>query len=71
MKVIISVTRKVQYSSIVEMDEAKFSQLNNDLNSANRSESRAAEKQLNKMINAKDWQDDDFDSVDEFKKLEE
>jgi hypothetical protein len=66
MKVTISVTRKTQYSSIVEMDEATFKRLDAALDSGDRAERKKAEQELNNLIDVSDWQDDELDNLDEF-----
>ena len=67
MKVEISVIRKTTYTSLVEMEPATFYRIKNGLDSSSRDERRAAEKDANRRIDTKDWQDDDLDSVEEFK----
>lgn len=68
MKVIIRVVRKTEYASIVEMDNVTFDNLKRDLDGG-RVERMRAEKDLNRRIDVKDWQDDDFDSLEEFDPL--
>lgn len=70
MKAIITVKRVTEYSSIVEMDEATFERLTYELD-LGLSERRKAEQDLNRRIDTKDWQDDEFDSLVDFKKFEE
>lgn len=71
MKAIISVTRKTEYSSIVEMDESKFKVLQAGLESRDREVRKAAEKEANGLININDWQDDELDSVEKFEEFKE
>lgn len=74
MKVIISVIRKTEYTSIVEMDEAKFNRIRDGLNASRRTDRatvRLAEKEANSLIDTKDWQDDDLDSVEQFEEYKE
>lgn len=69
MKVIITVKRLVEYSTIVEMDEKIFQNHEREL-AGGRVESQKSEKELNRLIDVKDWQDDDFHSLESFEKLE-
>lgn len=71
MQVTLSLTRKTQYSKIVEMEESKFKKLESALDGVDRGARREAEKELNRMVTEKDWQDDDLDSVDEFEEFKE
>ena len=68
MKVLISVTRETEYSTIVEMDEKTYIDFSKRLNSK---DYKKAEKELNKLIDVRDWQGDSFKSLDEFKEWEE
>ncbi len=71
MKVIITVKRVTTYSSIVEMDGHTFESLKSDLEYPGRTERQRAEREINRRIDTKDWQDDDFESVEEFEPLKE
>lgn len=71
MKVIISVTRETQYSSIVEMTNEQFDQFQSDLDGSDHKKRSVAEKKLNRLIDVKDWQDDSLTSLDEFEKLKD
>lgn len=64
MKVIVKVERITEYATIVEMTEDRMNDLNNRLQSPNRGVRRDAEKEVNKLIDTKDWQDDDFHSAE-------
>lgn len=66
MKVLISVTRKVQYASIVEMSKEEYEKLQASCESKNRIERRMAETKLNGMIKVNDWQGDELHSLDGF-----
>lgn len=66
MKVIITVIRKTRYTSIVEMPEATFARIENDLEYGSRVERNKAQKDCNNAIDNKDWQDDDLESVEDF-----
>jgi hypothetical protein len=66
MKATISVTRKTQYSSIVEMDEETFKRLDAALDSGDRVERKKAEQELNNLIDVSDWQDDELYNLDDF-----
>lgn len=68
MKVIIRVVRKTEYASIVEMDKLTFDRLKLELD-GNLQSVKKAYKDLNRRIDTKDWQDDDFDSLEEFEPL--
>jgi len=67
MKVLITVTRRTQYSSIVEMPEAEFQKLDAALESSDKVERHRAEEKVNRQIDVEDWQDDELHSVDDFK----
>lgn len=66
MKVIITINRITEYSSIVEIDRATYDRINKDLDGG-RMEINRANKELNRMIDVKDWQDDEFHSLEEFR----
>jgi archaellum component FlaC len=65
MKAIITIKRLTEYATVVEMDEATFAELTRKLEGG-RVERQAAEKDLNRRIDTKDWQDDDFHSLEGF-----
>lgn len=71
MKATITVIRKTEYSSIVEMPEEKFKDLQSRLGSRDRSVHVQAERDLNKLIDVRDWQDDELDSVENFEEFKE
>ena len=62
----ITIKRITEYSSVVEMDKATYDQLNNDLDGG-RVEVNRATKHLNRLIDVKDWQHDEFHCLEEFK----
>jgi hypothetical protein len=66
MKALIRVIRKTEYASIVEMTPQKYERLQHNFGSRFRGIRDGAEKELNKLIDVKDWQSDDLDSVEEF-----
>ena len=66
MKVLTRVMRKTEYATIVEMSEEHFKALRTGLESTDRPVRRLAEKEVNKLIDVRDWQDDDLDSIEEF-----
>lgn len=70
MKAVITIKRITEYSSIVEMDEATFERIDKELEGS-RTEENKAHKELNRLINTNDWQDDEFQSLEEFKRFEE
>jgi archaellum component FlaC len=69
-KAIITVKRLTEYSSIVEMQETTFNRIAKDLEGG-RVEVKRAEKELDRLIDTKDWQDDEFSSLEGFEKFEE
>lgn len=71
MKAIITVKRITEYSSIVEMDEDTFNRLNQELEEGGNETIRRTERELNKLVDVEDWQDDEFESLEEFKRFEE
>lgn len=71
MKVIISVTRKTEYSSIVEMSEEKYERLKKGWDGPTQKERDAADQEINKLIEANDWQDDELMDVDKFEPFKE
>lgn len=68
MKVIITVKRITEYSSIVEMDERTFQRLNN---AETCEQAMEFEHELNRLIDIKDCQDNEFYQLVEFEKLED
>lgn len=70
MKAIITVIRRTEYSSIVEMTEEEFSKLTHDIDEGTRAEANWAERELNKRIDVKDWQSDEFESLEDFERFE-
>jgi len=71
MKVLIRVTRRTEYASIVEMPEEKFRELQDAIENGPHMSRVIAEKEANRLIDTKDWQDDSLDSVDEFEEFKE
>lgn len=62
MKVLITVTRRTRYTSIVDMTKADYDRLGEGLDDYD----RKAEEEVNSLINVNDWQDDSLDHVDQF-----
>lgn len=60
MQVLITVTRRTRYTSIVEMDEERYERLKEDTGPD-------ANEEINSLIDVNDWQDDSLEDVDEFK----
>lgn len=71
MKVVVKVTRLTEYATIVDMSEEKMNDLNARLESRDRRVRRDAEKEANKLIDTKDWQDDDLHSCEPLEPLKE
>lgn len=71
MKVTIEIIRKTSYAKTVEMSKEDYQRLSDALDSNARQDRRAAEKEINEMIDEDDWQDDDLDNVDTFQTEEE
>lgn len=71
MKAVISVYRRVKYTSIVEISEQDFSRLDRILDEGTRSERIKAEEELNNLIDTSDWQDEELDHLDEFSEYDE
>lgn len=69
MQVIISVTRSVRLSSIVEMTEEEFQRFEERLDGDDRIDRREAEKELNERVDPQDWIDDSLDDLDEFRRF--
>lgn len=63
MKVLITVTRRTTYSSIVEMPKTEFKRLDKALEAGDRD----AEEKVNSLIDPNDWQDDSLHHVEDFK----
>lgn len=66
MQAIITVKRITEYCSIVEMTQEKYDALQKAIEDGTLAEACAAEQELNKLIDTKDWQGDDFDSLESF-----
>lgn len=71
MKVKITVNRITTYSSIVEMTQKEFKAIESGLHSSELKDRVEARKKCNHLIDTRDWQDDDLDSVEEFEKFKE
>lgn len=71
MKVSITVKRLTTYSSIVEMDEQRFKKLTRALDSDDRTARKNAEKECNHLIDTRDWQEDELESVEEVEEFKE
>ncbi len=70
MKVLIHVTRRTEYASIVEMTPETFEKFDIELNACGK-RAAAAEAELNNMIDVDDWQDDSLVSLDAFEESKE
>lgn len=70
MKALITIKRITEYSSIVEMDEAMFDKLELELD-GNWADIKNAHNELNRLIDTKDWQDDEFHELVEFGRVDE
>lgn len=70
MQALITVTRRTVYTSIVEMSEDTYKRLDTALNGG-RVETSQAQKELNRLIDTADWQDDELHTLDEFRRFEE
>jgi hypothetical protein len=70
MKVKITVIRRTEYTSIVDMTEEKFTDLHERINSRGDTR-RNAEQEANRLIDVSDWQDDTLHSLDEFEAFED
>ncbi len=68
MQVIITVTRSVRLSSLVEMTEEEFQRFEERLDGDNREDCRKAEKEINELVDPSDWIDDSLDDLDEFRR---
>jgi hypothetical protein len=66
MKALIRVTRRTEYASIVEMPQEKYDKLRAALESEDRVVVKNAEKNLNRLIDVEDWQDDELMDIEEF-----
>lgn len=65
MKALIAVKRTTEYATVVEMSQETYDSIQAALDGT-RTESNAAERELNRLIDVKDWQDDSFDSLESF-----
>ena len=65
MRVVITVARRTEYTSVVEMSQADFDRLNNALDASSAEAAKAA-KELNALIDTRDWQDDALIAVTDF-----
>lgn len=70
MKVLIRITRTTEYATTVEMSKEEFDAYNERL-LGNIETRRKAERELNKKIDVRDWQDDDFHRLEEFEPITE
>lgn len=70
MKAIIRVTRRTEYATIVEMTRKEFDAYCERLEGSYKDSKKAGEE-LNRKIDVKDWQDDEFDNIDEFEEVKE
>ncbi len=68
MKALINIKRITEYSTIVEMTEETFKHYER-LMDGNRTDQNHAEKELNRKIDTKDWQDDEFYSLVTFERV--
>lgn len=68
MNIDIKVTRRTEYTTTVELDEAKFNQLRADLDSDDFNIRNKAESEINNMIKPADWSDDEILDVDTFER---
>jgi hypothetical protein len=72
MKAIITVVRKTEYSSIVEMSREQFEKFKSRTDGEfGHQDAYKAEAELNRLIDTKDWQSDDFDSLEEFEEFKD
>ena len=68
MKVLISLECRTRYSTIVEMEEADYQRLNQEIDSPSYRTADKAKEQLFEWINPRtDWQSDEVSDVEEFK----
>ncbi len=65
MKVLIRVKRTTEYASIVEMPEEKFKRISKAIEHGGE-RGQVAELEANKLIDVRDWQDDELHSLEEF-----
>lgn len=65
MKALIRVKRITEYATVVDITEARFKELNEGLESHDRIIRKKAEKDANRMIDTRDWQDDELYLVEE------
>ena len=66
MKALIRITRRTEYATIVEMPQEKYDKLKAALDDDDRVVVKDAEKTLNRLIDVKDWQDDELLNIEEF-----
>jgi hypothetical protein len=66
MKALIRVTRRTEYATIVEMPQEKYDNIKAALDDDDRVVVKDAEKTLNRLIDVKDWQDDELLNIEEF-----
>lgn len=66
MQVTISLTRRTEYSAIVEMSDERYERLKEGLESDNPTERKNAQLAIDRFIDQSDWQDDTLLSIDEF-----
>jgi hypothetical protein len=71
MKVIISVIRETEYTSIVEMEEDTFFAFKDALESSGKIERTKAETQINRLIDPRDWMDDTFKNLEDFREYKD
>lgn len=73
MKVLISITRRVEYCTITEMSKDDYNKYDKMLEGNLEEQNKAAEE-INKLIDDRDWKVETFgtfESLDVFKKFEE
>ena len=66
MKVVITVTRRTTYSSIVEMSKEEFKRLDVGLKN-----DEGVEAEIDDLIDTRDWVCDTLDDIEEFKPYKE
>lgn len=71
MKVRIEVKRSTTYCSYVEMAEEEFKKIEDGLHSPEFGERVEARRKCNKLIDTRDWQDDELESVEEFERVKD
>jgi hypothetical protein len=70
MKVVITVIRRTEYASIVEMTDEKFKMLSDNLKNISFEERDKAADEVNMLIKPDDWLSDSLCQVAEFKKYD-